>query len=70
MLHHVIGFFEGCFNSVVYPKNSCHKTHEFASARERALDYTLKILEEDGACLAKCVMDEYKELIITMKNMI
>ena len=31
---------EGCFNSVVYPKNSCHKTHEFASAREGALDYT------------------------------
>ena len=48
---------EGCFNSAVYP-SSGNKTHKFASAREGALEYTLKVLEEDGACLAKCIMDK------------
>ena len=32
-------------------------------------DYTLKILEEDGVCLAKCVIDKYKELITTEHGM-
>ena len=36
---------------------------KYASARDEASDYTLKTLEEDGACLAKCVMKKYKELI-------
>ena len=56
---------EGCFNSAVYPKNTgtgC-KIHKFASARDEASHYTLKILGEDGACLAKSVMDKYKMLI-------
>ena len=53
----------GCFNSAVFPNNIGHKTHKFASARDTASDYTLKILEEDGACLAKCIMDKYKDLI-------
>ena len=52
-----------CFNSAIYPNNNGCKTHRFASARDEASDYTLKILREDGACLAKCVMDKYKELI-------
>ena len=56
---------EGCFNSAVYPTSSGNKTHKFASAREGALEYTLKVLEEDGACLAKCIMDKYRELITT-----
>ena len=55
---------EGCFKSTIYP-SSGHKTHKFASARDGALDYTLKVLEEEGVCLAKCVMDKYKELITT-----
>ena len=37
---------EGCFNSAVYPTSSGNKTHKFASAREGALEYTLKVLEE------------------------
>ena len=55
-LHQVIGF-----NSAIYPSDSGHKTHKFASAREGALDYTLKALEEDGVCLVKSIMDKYKE---------
>ena len=43
----------------IYPSNSGYKTHKFASARDEASAYTLKILEEDGA---KCVMDKYREL--------
>ena len=52
-----------CFNVVVYPKISRNTTHKFATAREGALDYTLKILAEDGACLAKSIMDKYIELL-------
>ena len=55
----------GCFTSAVYPNNSGCKSHKFASARDEASDYTLKTLEEDGACLAKCIMDKYKELLIS-----
>ena len=40
--------FEGCFNSVVYPK----VVIKFINLR--VLEYLLKVLEEDGACLAKC----------------
>ena len=47
----------GCFNSAIYPNNTGHITHKFASVRDRVLGYTLKILEEDGVCLAECVMD-------------
>ena len=49
----------------VYPNNSGCKSHKFASARDEASDYTLKTLGEDGACLAKCIMDKYKELLIS-----
>ena len=52
---------EGCFNSAIYPSDNGRKTHKFASAREGALDYTLKALEQDGACLAKSVVDKYEE---------
>ena len=51
------------FNVVVYPRTSRKTTHKFASAREGTLDYTLKILAEDGACLAKSIMDKYIELL-------
>ena len=53
------------FNSVEHPNNSIHKPHKFAITREGALSYTVNMLEEDGACLAKCVMEKYKELLIT-----
>ena len=32
------------------------------------LEYILNVLEEDGACLAKCAMNKYKELINTKYN--
>ena len=60
---------EDCFNSVLYPQNSVHKPHKYVIARGGALTYALNILEEDGACLAKCVMDKYKELLITNYEM-
>ena len=53
----------GCFNSAVYPSNTGCKIHKFASARDEASHYTLEILGEDGACLARSVMDRYKMLI-------
>ena len=37
------------------------KTHKYANARDETADYTLKVLGEDGARLAKCVMEKYKE---------
>ena len=33
------------------------------------LEYILNVLEEDGACLAKCAMNIYKELINTKYDM-
>ena len=53
---------EGCFKSATYKDNG-RKTHKFASTREEALDYTLKSLQEDGACLARRAMEKYKELM-------
>ena len=53
----------GCFNSAIYPSNTGCKVHKFASARDEASHYTLEILGEDGACLARSVMDRYKMLI-------
>ena len=58
----------GCFNSAIYLNNIGHTTHKLASARDGASDYTLKILEEDGACLAKRVMDKYKALITSIHD--
>ena len=52
-----------CSTSAICPQNTGCNNHKYASARDEASDYTLKTLEEDGACLAKCVMEKYKELI-------
>lgn len=49
----------GCFTSAVYPTNTGCQSHKFASARDDASAYTLKTLEEDGACLAKYIMNKY-----------
>ena len=50
------------------PKHSGCKSHKFTSAMDEAIDYTLKTLGEDGTCLAKCIMDKYKELLISQHD--
>ena len=53
---------------VVYPDKGSHKIHKFANAREGVLKYVLKVLEEDGACLAKCAMNKYKESVFHLEG--
>ena len=54
---------EACSSSLVYPNKIRKKCHQYAEAREGALDHTIKILVDDGACLASSIIDMYKGLI-------
>ena len=38
-------------------------TNMLVLGTRRQITFLIKTLEEDGACLAKCVMEKYKELI-------
>ena len=52
-----------CSTSAICPQNTGCNNHKYASARDEASDYTRKTPEEDGACLAKCRLEKYNELI-------
>ena len=55
---------EHCYNSLVWPKSSSKKRSKFSEARSETLEYSLKTLEADGACMIKSMMNMYKTLVV------
>ena len=55
---------ECCFNSMVYPRGGGKRQSKYVLARNEALDHAVKVLDLDGACTIRSIMDVYQTLVL------
>ena len=51
-----------CYKEVGFPKSGNNKSH-FSQIRNEVLENTIKIIDRDGACLIKDIVNDYKSIL-------